>query len=99
MLVLVLHEIRDPETFWATVQDVIAGNAIPRAITVHACYPDRGGMRAVCLQEAKSIDAVRDWIEEKFGSTSANGYFEVATESAFALGLPRSEPWLVASCS
>lgn len=88
MYVVVVHQIHDPETFWGAVQSVIERDGIPGTVKVHACYPDPSGMKAVCLQEAPSIDPVRDWIEETFGVASDNEYFQVAAQRGFALGLP-----------
>jgi hypothetical protein len=88
MYVVVVHDIRDPEKFWGTVQNVIEVDGIPGTIKVHACYPDPSGTRAVCLQEANSVEPVQDWIEETFGLASNNEYFQVAAQNAFALGLP-----------
>ena len=88
MYVVVVHNIRDPEKFWLTVQNTIDADGVPASIKVHACYPDPSATRAVCLQEANSVTPVRDWIEATFGLASDNEYFQVAAESAFALGLP-----------
>jgi hypothetical protein len=55
---------------------------------VHACYPDPSGTRALCVQEADSVDHVQHFIEGTFGVASNNQYFEVAAHNAFAVGLP-----------
>ena len=88
MYVVVVHTIGDPEKFWGTVQHMIEIDGIPEAIKVHACYPDPSGTRAVCLQEANSVERVQDWVEESFGLASSNEYFPVAAQHGFALGLP-----------
>jgi hypothetical protein len=88
MYVVVVHTIHDAETFWGTVQRLIDIDGIPGTVKVHACYPDPSGTKAVCLQEAPSIDPVRDSIEESFGVASDNEYFAVAASSSFASGLP-----------
>jgi hypothetical protein len=88
MDVVVVHDIRDPETFWGAVQDVIDVDRIPGTITVHACNPDPSGTRALCLQEASSVELVRHWIEETCLPASNNEYFPVVSDTAFALGLP-----------
>ena len=88
MYVVVVHDITDPEKFWGTVQNAIAAGGIPEGIKVHACYPDPNGTRALCVQEADSVDHVQHFTEGTFGSASNNQYFEVAAHNGFAVGLP-----------
>jgi hypothetical protein len=88
MYVVVVHDIHDSEKFWRIVENVVDTDAVPDNVNVHACYPDASGSRAVCLQEASSIEPVRDWIEGTFGVVSTNQYFEVQACSPAAVGLP-----------
>jgi hypothetical protein len=88
MYAVVVHNIGDPEKFWGTVEDVINTDGMPGTIKVHTCYPDQSGSRAVFLQEANSVEPLREWIERTFGPASTNEYFQVEAQSVFALGLP-----------
>ena len=84
-VVIVQHRISDPETFFAAAQ---AGTAnLPGNLRLHHVFPEPGGSRAVCLWEAESVDAVRDFVEPAVGNVSQNDYFEV--DSGSALGLPQ----------
>jgi len=86
MYVTVIHDIRDSEKFWKTVEHVVSSGGIPNDLTVHATYPDVHGGRAVCLWEAESLAAVKQFVEATVGPMSDNEYFEV--QAAGAVGLP-----------
>ena len=79
MYVAVVHDISDPEKFWSL-------GGFPEGITVKASFQNATGAKAVCLFEARSVDAVRDVLESAAGAISDNEYFEVATDRA--MGLP-----------
>jgi len=79
MYVAVVHKISDPEKFWSL-------GGFPETIAVRASFQDPTGTKAVCLFEARSVNAVQDVLEGAAGAISDNEYFEVATEKA--MGLP-----------
>jgi hypothetical protein len=81
MHVIVKHQIKDPEAFFSIGRP-------PAGVTGRQMLPSRDRTEAVCLFEAESIDAVRDWLEPLTRSVSNNTYFEVDAE--YAMGLPGS---------
>lgn len=87
MYVTVIHTIHDPQKFWGTVEQVVSTGGIPDHLSVEVTFPDVSGGRAVCLWQADSVDAVRDFIEPAVGAVSDNEYFEVAAGNA--VGLPK----------
>jgi hypothetical protein len=58
-------------------------------VTIHCVFPNIDRSIAVCLWEAESLQAVKDFLETHLGQISINDYFEVAVEDA--LGLPASD--------
>ena len=79
MHVIVEHEISDAAAFFSI-------GPPPAGIEGRQMLPSRDRTAAVCLFEADSVDAVRDWLEPLTRGASVNTYFEV--DSEFALGLP-----------
>jgi hypothetical protein len=84
--IVAIHDISDPERFWAAANDPSV--EFPPGITLHASYPREGGTRAVCLWEADSANAVRELIESTTGDASNNEFFEVDPTHAGLRGLP-----------
>ena len=84
MYIIVNHYIKAPQNFWALVKE--KANSIPSHLTFHSTFPSKDLMKAVCVWEAESIDAVRDFLDETFGDFSRNDYFEV--NAGAAMGLP-----------
>ena len=82
MHVAVIHQISDPEKFWAAADE----SELPEGVTLHSALPNNDGSRAVCLWEADSVDAVSQLVEESAGDVSSNEYFEVNADNA--QGLP-----------
>lgn len=88
MYVVVQHTVSDPETFWNMV-DI---NALPPHVKLHQTFPTPDGTRAVCIWEAESPEAVRDFLEPAVGKASRNEYFAVENRDGVALPsrVPRS---------
>ena len=84
MHVIVHHDVKDPDYFFADVPSV-AQNAPPGVHPRMFC-PGRDKTTAVCLWQAESIEAVRAYLDETTGSSAVNTYFEV--DDAAAIGLP-----------
>jgi hypothetical protein len=80
MYIVAQHRIKDPDRFWVT------GPQEPGAPSLQAAYPSHDLSKGVCLWEADSIDALRDFIDALVGDASENTYFEV--NAGFAVGLP-----------
>lgn len=84
MYVVVKHRITDPERFFSLSQ-VAAENAPPGVYGRQFC-PSRDRTEALCLWEADSVEAVRDYLDSLTDETSENAYFQVSSE--LAVGLP-----------
>jgi len=80
MYVLVQHSISDPAIFWNTADP--ANN--PPNVKLHHSFPTPDGTRAVCIWEAESIDAVRNFLDPLFGKVTRNEYFTVENKEGFA---------------
>jgi hypothetical protein len=84
MYVVAKHRIKDPERFFSLSQEA-AENAPPGVYGRQFC-PSRDRTEAVCLWEADSVEAVRDYLDSLTGEASENGYFPVSSQHA--IGIP-----------
>jgi hypothetical protein len=84
MYVVAKHRIKDADRFFS-LSRTAAENAPPRVHGRQFC-PSRDRTEAVCLWEADSLEAVRDYLDSLAGDASDNAYFPVSTESA--IGIP-----------
>jgi hypothetical protein len=82
MYVVVQHTVSDPAVFWNTTDP----NNLPSGLKLHHVFPTADGTRAVCIWEASSPDAVRDFLEPLLGRVSRNEYY--AVENREGLGRP-----------
>jgi hypothetical protein len=82
MHIIAIHDISDPEKFFGAAES----NPTPDDITLHTVAPNGDHTRAICVWEADSTDAVRDFVEGAVGDVSTNEYFEVDGQAA--QGLP-----------
>ena len=73
MYVLVQHDISEPVGFWGKADAM----QLPPNVTLHHTFAAADGTRAACVWEAKSVDAVRDFLEEAVGRMARNTYYEV----------------------
>jgi hypothetical protein len=80
------HFVADAERFWSGAAAAVPN--LPAGVTLHATYPQHDGLRAICLWEADSVEAVRKIVEDSVGGSARNEFFEVDSQHAFALGLP-----------
>ena len=80
MYVLVQHSISDPAIFWNTADP---RNNLPPNVKLHHTFPTPDGTRAVCIWEAESVDAVRNFLEPLFGKVSRNEYFTVENKEGY----------------
>jgi hypothetical protein len=81
MYVLVQHSISDPAIFWNTADP---RNNLPPNVKLHHTFPTPDGTRAVCIWEAESVDAVRNFLDPLFGKVTRNEYFTVENKEGFA---------------
>ena len=84
MYVVVHHRVIDRDKFLATDPRDIGGNA-PDGVEVLQFLPARDASAADCLWQAKSLDAVRSYLDPATSDSCENTYFEV--DSGYAMGL------------
>jgi len=84
MFVVIQHRISDPRKFWAIARTETAN--LPPGLKLHSVLPDATGGPAVCLWEAASLQAVREFMEPLVSDISTNHYYEV--DGGSAIGLP-----------
>jgi hypothetical protein len=87
MDVVVQHRITDPEKFFSMDAEQVAGGG-PPGVQGRQFFPSRDHSVAVCLWEADSVDALRDYLDPATAGASENTYFEV--DSEVAVGLPEA---------
>ncbi len=82
MFIIAHHAISDP----ARVREITQAAVLPSHLTLHQVLPNAEGTQQVCLWEAESEAAVRDFVEGALAGVSTNTYFAVEAEKA--MGLP-----------
>jgi hypothetical protein len=80
MYVLVQHTVSEPAAFWNTVDP----NKLPQNIKLHHTFPTPDGTRAVCIWEAESVDAIRNFLEPQIGRWSRNEYLQAENKDGVA---------------
>ena len=83
MYVVVNHEISDTSRFWATAQSAITG--LPAGLKVIHTLPSPDGRKAVCVWEADSVDAVRNFLDPATTGMARNTYFESVNKEGMAM--------------
>jgi len=83
MFVVVEHTITDPGVFFGLVSKAAEA---PSGIKALQFLPSTSKDRAVCLWEAKSVEAVKGFLEPLSAKSSRNTYYTV--DSTTAMGLP-----------
>ena len=83
MYIVVEHEITNPAAFFGVAEKVAAA---PPGYTALQFCPSVSKDRAVCLWEAKSVDALKGFLDPLIGTSSINTYY--AVDSTIAMGLP-----------
>jgi hypothetical protein len=84
MYVVVLHEIKNPESAFSRGQRLMSGDGAPAGARVLQFYPSADATRVTCLWESPSVDAVQGYVDETLGDSSVNGCYEVDAAQAFA---------------
>jgi hypothetical protein len=83
MYIVVEHTIANPDVFFGLAPRVAEA---PSGINALQFFPSMSKDRAVCLWEAKSVDALKGFLEPLTGQSSRNTYY--AVDSTKAIGLP-----------
>jgi len=83
MFIVVEHTITDPDVFFELAPRVAEA---PSGINALQFFPSMSKDRAVCLWEAKSVDALKEFLEPLAAPCSRNTYY--AVDNTIAMGLP-----------
>jgi len=83
MYVSVNHTIKDPASFQTRGQQLREG--WPEGFAPLQFLPSVTGLRATCLWEGTSVEAVQQYIDGCLGDASEQEYFAIAEEHAFGL--------------
>lgn len=86
MFIVVQHDITNKDAFFGLAQEI--ADEVPAGIKPIQFLPSTDSTKAVCLWDAKSIDAVKNYLEPKTGKSAKNTYY--AVDSKVAMGLPAS---------
>ena len=84
MFILVQHSISDPAATWNRVQQRRASE--PPEFKLHQSIPTPDGSHAICIWEAESIAALKNYLDPALGPAAKNEYFEVANKDG--VGFP-----------
>lgn len=83
MYIIANHTISNPEKFWSLAKST----PVPSPLKLHSVLPSTDGGKGVCLWEAQSLDAVKQFVEPLTAGVSRNEYMVV--EASNAMGLPK----------
>ena len=83
MFIVVEHTITNPDVFFGLAARVAEA---PSGINALQFFPSVNKDRAVCLWEAKSVDALKGFLESLSAESSRNTYYAVDTTKA--IGFP-----------
>ena len=83
MYIVVEHTITKPDVFFGLASKVTDA---PSGINPIHFFPSVNKDRAVCLWEAKSVDALKGFLDTLTARSSRNTYYPV--DSTVAMGLP-----------
>lgn len=84
MFIVVQHDITNKDAFFGAAHEIV--DDVPAGIKPIQFLPSTDSKKAVCLWDAKSVDAVKNYLEPKIGKTAKNTYY--AVDSKVAMGLP-----------
>ena len=80
MYVFTIHEISNPDVFWAGKLD------LPKGTEQSVAWPSADGKRGVCVFKSDSVDTVRDIVDGATRTISKNEFYPI--DEGHALGLP-----------
>jgi hypothetical protein len=84
VFIVVQHDITNKDAFFGSAKDVVEG--VPQGLKAVQFLPSTDSAKAVCLWEAQSVEAVKNYLEPKIGETARNTYYGVDNKGA--MGLP-----------
>ena len=89
MYIVVQHQVTDPVKFWpADVAEY--ARMVPPHLRLHHTLAGVDGTRAVCVWEAESVAALRDWLEPATADGSVNAYFAAVNKEGVAIPSARA---------
>ena len=85
MFIVVEHTITNPDYFFGLASRVAEA---PSGVNARQFFPsvNKDKRQAVCLWEAKSVDALKGFLDTLTAQSSRNTYYPV--DSTVAMGLP-----------
>ena len=89
MHVAVIHTITDAQKWNENVQKIMAiieEGRLPEGLNVQMYLPAADGQKGVCLWEAGSTDALKNFLDREIGSAASNEYIAINADGA--IGLP-----------
>jgi hypothetical protein len=87
MFIVVEHTITNPDVFFGLAPRVAEA---PSGINALQFLPSTSKDRAVCLWEAKSVDALKGFLEPFTAQSSRNTYYAVDGTKAFGLPIKKA---------
>lgn len=84
MYIVVEHTITNPDVFFGLASRVAEA---PPGINAIQFLPSMSKDRAVCLWDARSVDALKGFLDPLTAPCSRNTYY--AVDSTIAMGLPK----------
>lgn len=86
MIIAIKHTISNPGEFWSRAEASLPH--LPEGIKIHSVLPNQAGDDAVCIWEAKSLEQLSEYLEEKTGDVAHNHY--IVVNEGNAMGLPNT---------
>lgn len=83
MYIVVQHTIFDPANFHRSAEQ--ANKKLPATLKLHHVFSAPDGTKAVCVWEADSVKAVKDFLEQAIGTFGRNEYYEVPNKEGIVL--------------
>lgn len=83
MFIVVNHTINDPAKFWSAAESATTG--LPAGMNVIHTFPAPDGRKAVCVWEAQSVDAVRNFLDPATAGSARNEYFQALNKEGITI--------------
>ena len=84
MYVIAIHKVTDQSKFWPPNVTELT-KPIPPHLKLHHTFAGTDGTEAVCVWEAESVDALRNWLDPFTAGGSVNTYFAAANREGIAI--------------
>jgi len=92
MHAVIHHSVNDSakwEQSSQRIMSMIEQQRLPKGLKPLEYLPSTDGRKAVCVWEADSLNALREFIDRETSGAARNDYFEVKVQNA--IGLPKGE--------